>query len=512
MKKVYFYYYDVNLGNNGILIKRLLDSRSWWRDKKSIKSFSPEANFVWAIGIGWFNYDKLTIENKEHPDKYICINRFQNGYEINDKDNLFRNLWHNHKPDVKKMLTYVPITFSFRTEEEDYRRDLQEFCRFFLSEERKVPLDQVKPIRTETDSQGKEYNVYYEFQNHYTYGTEKKTFKNFKAEEVPRDPCLFNGKNIWMLKPGGLNRGKGLELFTKLDELNGFLYLFSAGYDVVEYANMDYGDDDEIAPSLKALKNKNKPKKNPLVYRDTDFNTQIRCFVIQKYIEKPLVHYERKFDLRVFVLLTQERDLYVFSDAYVRLSSLPYDPDKKNYLIHLTNNAVQVRSDSYGSVVKGNIVSILDLEDTILRDQEKPGYKRPKIEKGYLMQRIKDITALTMDSTYEIMEDPKRSFNFELFGYDFMIDEEMKVWLIECNSVPALGESNDYITKFMTRSLDDMLKLTIDKIFPKPEDYIRTPNTVYDLPNYPSHENLWSFVKSYDASKTTSPQPAAPAA
>lgn len=33
-----------------------------------------------------------------------------------------------------------------------------------------------------------------------------------------------------------------------------------------------------------------------------------------------------------------------------------------NYFIHLTNNAVQVKSDSYGAVVKGNILSLKDFE------------------------------------------------------------------------------------------------------------------------------------------------------
>jgi hypothetical protein len=33
-----------------------------------------------------------------------------------------------------------------------------------------------------------------------------------------------------------------------------------------------------------------------------------------------------------------------------------------NYIIHFTNNAVQVRSDSYGNVIKGNIMSVTDFE------------------------------------------------------------------------------------------------------------------------------------------------------
>ena len=48
---------------------------------------------------------------------------------------------------------------------------------------------------------------------------------------------------------------------------------------------------------------------------------------------------------------------------------------------------------------------------------------------------------------------------FELFGYDFMIDEDFRVWLIEVNTNPYLGLSNshmkksNYIIKFFLRCL-----------------------------------------------------------
>ncbi len=44
-------------------------------------------------------------------------------------------------------------------------------------------------------------------------------------------------------------------------------------------------------------------------------------FVIQKYIEKPLLINERKFDVRVWVLVTHYMDVFVFSEGYVRTSS-----------------------------------------------------------------------------------------------------------------------------------------------------------------------------------------------
>ena len=54
---------------------------------------------------------------------------------------------------------------------------------------------------------------------------------------------------------------------------------------------------------------------------------------------------------------------------------------------------------------------------------------------------------------------------FELFGYDFMIDEDFNVWLIEVNTNPSLTESAHYLSQLMPRMVDDLMKLTVDKVF-----------------------------------------------
>jgi len=40
---------------------------------------------------------------------------------------------------------------------------------------------------------------------------------------------------------------------------------------------------------------------------------------------------------------------------------------------------------------------------------------------------------------------PKRNYCFELFGYDFLIDEDLRPWLLEVNTNPYLGVANDFI-------------------------------------------------------------------
>jgi D-alanine-D-alanine ligase-like ATP-grasp enzyme len=55
---------------------------------------------------------------------------------------------------------------------------------------------------------------------------------------------------------------------------------------------------------------------------------------------------------------------------------------------------------------------------------------------------------------------------FEIFGYDFMIDENMKAWLIEVNTNPCIEESSQILKQYLPRMIDDAFKLSIDVVFP----------------------------------------------
>lgn len=54
----------------------------------------------------------------------------------------------------------------------------------------------------------------------------------------------------------------------------------------------------------------------------------------------------------------------------------------------------------------------------------------------------------------------------EIFGYDFILDENQKPWLIEVNTNPCLEESSTLLRNLIPRMIDDSLKLTVDVIFP----------------------------------------------
>lgn len=41
-------------------------------------------------------------------------------------------------------------------------------------------------------------------------------------------------------------------------------------------------------------------------------------YIIQKYIEKPLLINNRKFDIRIWCLVTHNMDIYVYKEGYIR--------------------------------------------------------------------------------------------------------------------------------------------------------------------------------------------------
>ena len=90
------------------------------------------------------------------------------------------------------------------------------------------------------------------------------------------------------------------------------------------------------------------------------FKIKHNAFIIQKYIERPLLVYQRKFDIRCWVLLDQDQNLYLFKEGYIRTSAHEFGIDLDNIdnaAIHLTNNAVQKQLDSYGKFEDGNQLS-----------------------------------------------------------------------------------------------------------------------------------------------------------
>lgn len=169
---------------------------------------------------------------------------------------------------------------------------------------------------------------------YYTIQTENSQAKDKKELTYPR--------NLWILKPGE-NTNKGRDII------------------VVE-------NEDQIKSEIRSQQ-----------------CVENRTFILQKYIERPLLYQKRKFDIRCFMLVTsmnRKLKAYWYSEGYLRTTSKEYTLNSRSLDIHLTNDAVQKKFDCYGRFENANKVSFADFEkyiDALPENENEPGIFRKRV-------------------------------------------------------------------------------------------------------------------------------------
>ena len=78
---------------------------------------------------------------------------------------------------------------------------------------------------------------------------------------------------------------------------------------------------------------------------------------------------------------------------------------------------------------------------------------------------MKDIALDCYLSAKNSMNPLKRKNSFEFFGFDFMIDEDFRVWLIEVNTNPYIGIHNDSMKNLLPLMLSGLFKIVLDPLF-----------------------------------------------
>ena len=203
--------------------------------------------------------------------------------------------------------------------------------------------------------------------------------------------------------------------------------------------------------------------------------------IIQRYIADPYLLDGRKFDLRMYVVVTSMNPLRVHlaKHGLVRLCAAKYSTaDLKNRYGHLTNYSInrhhkdfveneQVRSSSLSaddhhleSTNDDNQETDFDVNDddddfNQAQAQDKSHQSNKwslqmlweilgKEATDRILIQIKDIVVKTMIAAeahicpilHQHVPYPENCY--ELYGFDFMFDQALKVWLIEVNISPSL--------------------------------------------------------------------------
>ncbi|CAE8658613.1 unnamed protein product, partial [Polarella glacialis] len=236
--------------------------------------------------------------------------------------------------------------------------------------------------------------------------------------------------STWIMKPVGKSQGAGIFLISKLSQTLQWKPKSDWSQAAQQKSAKDVEDDES--------------REGPELY------------VVQKYVESPLLIGGKKFDMRLYVAVMSFNPLvvYMHRGGFCRFSMSRYSSDKSNLGdlgAHLTNVAVQkhiAKTAAYKRTgakwdvnrLKTFLLATVDLE-TVNR----------------MFTEIESIVIHSLLAVQKVMINDKHCF--EMYGYDILLDTDYKPWLLEVNASPSLTANTaaDYDMKFGL--LDDLLTL-----------------------------------------------------
>lgn len=251
---------------------------------------------------------------------------------------------------------------------------------------------------------------------------------------------------VWIAKPVGRAQGKGIFLLNKVSQLAEFKT------------------------------------------RQED-RSHLDGYIVQRYIERPLLIGMRKFDLRLYCLVTSFRPLtaYLHRGGFARFSSESYKLNKHtldDIDKHLTNAAITKKSSNYVEQT-GNKWSVGSFRSWALSNL---GQERTLT----LFAGIQNVIYKSLLACQEMVVQDRHCF--ELYGYDIMIDADLRPLLIEVNAQPSLSADTD---------MDRELKLTVVSDSLDVLEYDATKTS--DMPALTSMGGLDAFVINDEPVKRNTP-------
>ena len=186
---------------------------------------------------------------------------------------------------------------------------------------------------------------------------------------------------------------------------------------------------------------------------------------MQRYITNPLLINGHKFDFRIYMLIASTNPLILYyHDGFLRVSLYKYDPYSKEKAVHLTNTDIskKIFKETKNGTWNG-------MNETELRNFQMWNFTKLQnylIDNGranetwlntdfipQVQRSMAHIGRLTQSSFLQ------RSNTYELFGIDFILDDDLKLWFIECNSGPVLEGTSDEKEKFLVKMLTDHFEI-----------------------------------------------------
>ncbi|CAD8050067.1 unnamed protein product [Paramecium sonneborni] len=202
-------------------------------------------------------------------------------------------------------------------------------------------------------------------------------------------------------------------------------------------------------------------------------------YIIQEYISNPLLLDNKKFDFRLYVLITSLKPLiaYINEEGLARLCTENYQDitssNLSNVYMHLTNYSLNKNSQNYiihppdfQKINLGTKRTYTSAKKTLM----KMGIDVPKLKlriEQTIVRFLFGIAPFLLNSTREVYQDKWEKANcFHVIGFDILIDRDLKPWIIEINANPSLEitqvvQNQNGSKRVETSSLDAYVKTKV---------------------------------------------------
>eukprot|EP01006_Ploeotia_vitrea_P042742 TRINITY_DN66658_c1_g4_i1.p1 TRINITY_DN66658_c1_g4~~TRINITY_DN66658_c1_g4_i1.p1 ORF type:complete len:731 (+),score=30.81 TRINITY_DN66658_c1_g4_i1:52-2244(+) len=202
--------------------------------------------------------------------------------------------------------------------------------------------------------------------------------------------------------------------------------------------------------------------------------------LVQKYIEKPFLINNRKFDLRLYVVVTSfdPLSIYIFDKGLVRFATEPYTgPNSKlrNKFVHLTNVSINTKNAAYAPNTDANCSNENQMFDSSkwnlqmlqrwIDDAHTQGHDLPPWDTVWsnIHSIIIKTFILIEHNVYcqcqQLLRDKHSHCCFELFGFDIILDSNLRPYVLEANIMPSLCPSSSLDHSIKADLISNMLTL-----------------------------------------------------
>ena len=139
------------------------------------------------------------------------INHFQFNEEISTKDNLIKNLQIYCETKKIQVFNITPVTFILDFDDEYCQYNVKQFLSFFSRHDPRKANGSIRRSNNNGANFINKFQSYMAWQN-----SDIKKKVNILSRPV-NNACYYSDNSyLWLLKPTGLNRGRGIQIFDSL--------------------------------------------------------------------------------------------------------------------------------------------------------------------------------------------------------------------------------------------------------------------------------------------------------